>query len=48
MPLRGLMKCSVPACDESVGEYANLCDAHKMPGAIVAVGQSTMIVTLAC
>ena len=46
MPMTGHTKCSVPECDELVGDYANLCDRHKMPGAIMAVGQSTMIVTI--
>ena len=46
MPMRGLTKCSVPDCDELVGDFGNLCDRHMMPGAIVEVGQSTMIVTI--
>src|SRR5215472_18986294 len=46
MPMRGLSKCSVPECDELVSDYANLCDRHKIAGAIMAVGQSTMIVTI--
>jgi hypothetical protein len=46
MPMSGLNKCSVPECDELVGDYANLCDRHKIPGVIVEIGQSTMIVTV--
>ena len=46
MPMSGRTKCSVPECYEAVGDYANLCDGHKMPGAIMAVGQSTMIITI--
>jgi hypothetical protein len=46
MPMSGITKCCVPECDETVVDYANLCNRHKMPGAIMAVGESTMIVTI--
>jgi hypothetical protein len=36
----------VPECSGSVGDYTNLCDKHTVPGAIIAVGRSTMVVTV--
>jgi len=46
MPMRSLTKCGVPKCQESVSDYANLCDRHRTPGAIVEIGQSTMVITI--
>lgn len=46
MPMSGCTKCSVPDCDELVGDCANLCDRHKMPGLIVECELNTFIVTI--
>jgi hypothetical protein len=46
VPMSGITKCCVPECDETIADYANVCDRHKMPGTIMAVGESTMIVTI--
>ena len=48
MPMKGLTKCSVHECPGSAGDYNNLCPKHGVPGAIVTVGQSTMVVSLGC
>ena len=44
--MKGVTKCSVHDCSGSVGDYSNLCDSHRVPGAIVEVGQSAMVVTI--
>jgi hypothetical protein len=46
MSMKGITECSVPGCSGSVEGYNNLCDNHRLPGAIVAHGQSTMVVTM--
>jgi hypothetical protein len=43
MSLRGITECSVPGCTGSVEGYNSLCDDHRLPGAPVAYGQSTMV-----
>jgi hypothetical protein len=45
MAMEGRTKCAVPRCTTSVLGPSNLCDEHWLPGAVVRVGKSTMIVT---
>jgi hypothetical protein len=43
--MEGRTTCAVPKCTASVVEPSNLCYQHWLPGAVVSVGRSTMIVT---
>ena len=45
MAMEGLTKCSVPECMAPVAGYTNLCDTHRVPGAILRIGTSTMVIT---
>jgi hypothetical protein len=45
MAMEGLTKCAVPQCIAPAGEYNNLCDDHRVPGAIARIGKSTMVIT---
>jgi hypothetical protein len=45
MPMQGLTACAVPECAAPVSGDNNLCDNHRLPGVIVQVGDSTMIIT---
>jgi hypothetical protein len=42
MTTSGITKCSVPGCSGSVDGYS---DNHRVPGAIVAHGESAMVIT---
>jgi hypothetical protein len=45
MAMEGLMICAVLQCTAPVGKYSNLCDDHRLPGAILRMGDSTMVIT---
>jgi hypothetical protein len=45
MPMKGRTECAVRECGAPISGYGNLCDAHIIPGAIVRMGKSTMIIT---
>jgi hypothetical protein len=45
MPMKCRTKCAVPACGAPISGYSNLCKVHMVPGAIVRLGSSTMIIT---
>jgi hypothetical protein len=44
MPMKGRTKCAVLACSARISGYGNLCDSHRIPGAIVRMGDNTMII----
>jgi hypothetical protein len=44
MPMKGRTQCAVPECGAPLSGYSNLCTAHMVPGAIVRLGNSTMII----
>jgi hypothetical protein len=45
MPMQGRTTCAVPECAAPISGYSNLCDNHRLPGGMVQVGDSTMIIT---
>jgi len=45
MPMEGLTICAVLECTAPVGKYNNLCDDHRLPGAILRMGDSTVVIT---
>jgi hypothetical protein len=45
MPMKGRTHCAVPECGATISGYSNLCTVHRVPGAIVRLGESTMIIT---
>lgn len=45
MAFKGVSKCAVRNCIEPCGAYSNLCDEHRMPGAVVAIADDTGVVT---
>jgi hypothetical protein len=46
MSIKGVTKCSVPECSGSIEKYNNLCKKHRVQGAIMTNGQSTMVMTV--
>ena len=44
MPMKDLTTCAVPECGARISGYSNLCKVHMVPGAIVRLGRSTMII----
>jgi hypothetical protein len=45
MAMDGVTKCAVPHCIAPIFEFNNLCDDHLVPGAVIRVGKSTMVIT---
>lgn len=45
MPMKDLEQCAVPECGAPITGHSNLCDQHRIPGAIVRMGDSTMVIT---
>jgi len=46
MPMQGGTACAVQGCTMPIAGSNNLCDAHRLPGMAVRVGDSTMIITV--
>lgn len=46
MAMEGLTTCAVGGCTLPLSSSANLCDEHRLPGQLVRVGNSTMVVTI--
>jgi hypothetical protein len=46
MALKGVTTCAVPDCTAPIYEPNNLCDCHRIPGAVVHNGESTMVITI--
>jgi len=44
MPMEGRTTCAVPECGASISGHSNLCDSHRIPGVVVQVGDSTMVI----
>jgi len=44
MPMKDRTTCAVRECDAPISGYSNLCDSHRIPGAIVRMGDNTMII----
>jgi hypothetical protein len=44
MPMEGRTTCAVPNCGAPISGYGNLCDSHRIPGAIVRMNDNTMII----
>ena len=44
MPMKDLKQCAVRECGARISGYGNLCTVHRVPGAIVRLGNSTMII----
>ena len=44
MPIKDRTTCAVRECDAPISGYSNLCDSHRIPGAIVRMGDNTMII----
>jgi hypothetical protein len=42
--MKGQTQCAVQNCTASISGYSNLCDSHRIPGAIVRMGDNTMII----
>jgi len=45
MPMKDRTTCAVPECGARISGYSNLCPVHMVPGAIVRLGSSTMVIT---
>ena len=45
MAMKGRTTCAVHGCTNTIWGPNNLCDAHRLPGGIVQVGDSTMVIT---
>ena len=45
MPMEGRTTCAVPECGARISSFSNLCTVHMVPGAIVRLGENTMIIT---
>ena len=45
MAMNGVTRCAVPHCIAPLSEPNNLCEAHRVPGAVVRHGESTMVIT---
>jgi len=45
MPMKDRTTCAVPECGGRISGCSNLCDQHRIPGAIVRMGDSTMVIT---
>jgi len=45
MAMEGLTKCAVTGCGAPLSGVNNLCEMHRVPGGVVRVGNSTMIIT---
>ena len=43
--MEGRTICAVPECGAPISGDGNLCDQHRIPGGIVRVGASTMVIT---
>jgi hypothetical protein len=43
--MKNRTKCAVPECPARISGYSNLCDSHRIPGAIARLGNSTMVIT---
>src|SRR5664279_5393913 len=46
MPMTGIVLCSVGGCGKRISGPGNLCPEHALPGELVRVGDSTMIITV--
>jgi hypothetical protein len=44
MPMVGRTKCAVPDCGAVISGDGNLCDEHRLPGPVVHVGDSAMVI----
>jgi hypothetical protein len=45
MAMRGRTTCAVHGCTMPISGPNNLCDEHRLPGGVVRVGNSTMVIT---
>lgn len=45
MPMEGRTRCAVRGCTNPLSGAGNLCGIHQVPGAIVRLGENTMIIT---
>lgn len=45
MAMKNRTTCAVPECGAPISGYSNLCDEHRVPGGVVRVDDSTMIIT---
>ena len=45
MAFEGVKECAVPSCKKPCCYSANMCYEHSVPGAVVAVGEGTGVIT---
>ena len=45
MAMEGRTRCSVPECGARISGYSNLCDERRLPGGVVRMDESTMIIS---
>jgi len=45
MAMEGRTTCAVGGCTLPISGANNLCDEHRLPGGLVRVGNSTMVIT---
>jgi hypothetical protein len=45
MPMKDRTTCAVPECGARISGHSNLCDQHRIPGAIARMGDNTMVIT---
>ena len=43
--MEGRTRCAVPECGAPISGDGNLCDQHRIPGGVVRVDASTMVIT---
>ncbi len=45
MAMKGRTTCAVDGCTNPIYEPNNLSDEHRLPGGVMKVGESTMVIT---
>jgi hypothetical protein len=44
MAMKGNTSCAVPECALPISGFNNLCNEHRLPGMMIHVGESTMVI----
>jgi hypothetical protein len=46
MAMEGWTRCAVHGCTKAISGPHNLCNEHRLPGTVVSMGTSTMVITV--